>query len=128
MCTTVLEKLLQGPFGPLLHPNPLPPHRPLPHIHSENSISVTKPFCQCWCSQRKWQMYCFQLHLDFSFNLILGRKHLLCFLPFVPHVYKVKLHMNIHWRLIFGNVLHCSTLQLWASYFIYFKFKPVTLK
>ena len=30
--------------------------------------------------------------------------------------------LRIHWRLIFGNVICCSTLWLWVGYFIYFKF------
>ena len=33
--------------------------------------------------------------------------------------------LRIQWRLVFGNVSHCSTLWLWVGYFIYFKFAPV---
>ena len=33
--------------------------------------------------------------------------------------------LRIQWRLMFGNVSHCSTLWLWVDYFIYFKFAPV---
>ena len=33
--------------------------------------------------------------------------------------------LRIHWRLIFGNKIHCSTQRLSIDYFIYFKFTPV---
>ena len=36
-------------------------------------------------------MYCFQLELGFSFNVILQRKYLLHFPSFVPDVYKINL-------------------------------------
>ena len=32
---------------------------------------------------------------------------------------------RIHWRLIFGKIIRCSTLSLEVDYFIYFKFTPV---
>ena len=51
-------------------------------------------FCQYWCFLSKWQMYYFQLKLGFSFHFISGRKHLLNFLSFVPHVYKLKLWIH----------------------------------
>ena len=33
--------------------------------------------------------------------------------------------LKMHWRITFGNVMYCSTLQLWVGYLIYFKFTPV---
>lgn len=35
--------------------------------------------------------------------------------------------VRIHWRLNFGNGIHCSILRLWVDYLIYFKFTPAFL-
>ena len=54
-------------------------------------------------------IYCFQLQLNFSFNLILERKHLIHFSAFISH----KLKLWIHGRLIFGNAIYnTSALNL----------------
>ena len=61
-------------------------------------------------------IYCFQMQLDFSFNLILERKHLIHFSAFISHVYVYKLKSLIHWRLVFGNakykLFYTSNLNL----------------
>ena len=36
-----------------------------------------------------------------------------------------ELPLRIRWRLIISNLLPCSTLRFWVSYFIYYKFIPV---
>ena len=47
------------------------------------------------------------------------------YIYYMTYMLKMQLDLRIHWRLIFGNVIQCSRLQLWVRYFIYFKFKAV---
>ena len=57
-------------------------------------------------------VYVFKLQLDFR------KKTFTSF----SHVDKLKLW--IHWRMILGNIIRCSTLQIWVGYLIYFKLTP----
>ena len=77
-----------------IHTNPLPLSPPSPQTHRQNPLSVTKIFVMLMLPEQITNVYSFQLKLGFSFNLILKRKHLIHFLPFVPYVYKSKLQIR----------------------------------
>ena len=84
-----------------------------------------KKFLSILMLPKQLQMYCFQLQLGLSFNLILERKPLLHFPTFVPHAYYCYWYTGAYFSLFITYLRRCFTLQLSIGYIIYFKYKSL---
>ena len=81
------------------------PLSPTPHTHTHlKSIKHDESFLSLLTFPTQYDkfIYCFQLQLDFSFNLTLTRKHLIHFPAFLSHRFK----LWIRWRIIFCNAIY----------------------